>query len=150
MSLDRAAFRAVLVAVGVAVVAIFLLNVPVHWAVLIALPAGVVTFGGVTLSGAFDADWTAEPDPTTTSVARHASDLTERLERAAKDRFRFTSRVRPRLRHLALAALGQDLNTEEAREKLGADLHRLLTAPDAQLPDPKTFAALVRRLEDLC
>lgn len=150
MSLIRAAILAAVIALTVALTAIFGMNVPTHWAVLLALPAAAVTLAGGLLSGTFDADWTAEPEPPSASVTLHATFLTERLERSALDQYRFTSRVQPRLRRAAQAALQQDLNTPEAREKLGADLHHLLTAPDAQLPPPKTLAALMRRLEELC
>jgi hypothetical protein len=150
MSLLRAVLLAVLVAGATAALAIAGMNVPVHWAVLMALPVGAVAIAGGLLSGTFDADWTPEPDPPTASVSLHASFLTERLERSVVDQYRFTSRVQPRLRRVARAALQQDLNTQEAKEKLGPELHHLLTAHDAQLPPPKTFAALMRRLEELC
>jgi hypothetical protein len=146
----RAVVLAVLVAVVTGVVAALAVNVPVHWAVLMALPAGAVALAGGLLAGTFDADWTAEPEPPTASVTLHATFLTERLERSAIDQYRFSSRVQPRLRRIAAAALRQDLDTREAKERLGPELHHLLTASDAQLPQPKTFAALMRRLEDLC
>jgi hypothetical protein len=150
MSLLRACLLAAVVAVATAVTAVAGMNVPTHWAVLIALPAGAVALAGGLLSGTFDADWTAEPEPPAASVTLHATFLTERLERSGMDQYRFTSRVQPRLRRIAKAALGHDLDTPEAKEKLGPELHHLLTANDAQLPSPKTFAALMRRLEDLC
>lgn len=150
MSLLRAAALAVLVTVAGAVTAVAGLDVPVPWAVLVAVPAGAVTLAGGLLSGTFDADWTAEPEPPTASATLHASILTDRLEQSDMDQYRFTSRVQPRLRRLAVAALRQDLDTPAARDRLGPELHRLLTAPDAQLPPPKTFAALMRQLEDLC
>lgn len=150
MSLLRACLLAVVVAMATAAVAIAAMNVPTHWAVLIALPAGAVALAGGLLSGTFDADWTAEPEPPAASVTLHATFLTERLERSGIDEYRFTSRVQPRLRRIARAALQQDLDTQEAKEKLGPELHRLLTASDAQLPPPKTLAALMRRLEELC
>jgi hypothetical protein len=150
MSLPRAVAQALAAAVLVVAYAALLLSMPVYWALLIGLAVGAVTLTGSLFAGAYDADWVSEPDPVTANVTSHASELTERLHRAGANQFRFTSRVQPRLRRLAVAALGEDLNTEEAREKLGADLHRLLTDPAARLPDPKTFAALVRRLEDLC
>jgi hypothetical protein len=146
----RAALAALVVASVVAVTAVVGMNVPVYWAILIALPAGAVAFAGTVLSGAFDADWAAEPEPAATNVTLHATFLTERLERSATDQYRFTSRVQPRLRRVAAAALRQDLNTRSARDILGADLHHLLTAEDAQLPPPKTFAMLMRRLEEIC
>jgi hypothetical protein len=150
MSLLRACLLAVVVAVATAAVALAVMNVPTHWAVLIALPAGAVALAGSLLSGTFDADWTAEPEPPAASVTLHATFLTERLERSGMDEYRFTTRVQPRLRRIAQAALQQDLDTPEAKERLGPELHRLLTASDAQLPPPKTLAALMRRLEELC
>jgi hypothetical protein len=150
MSFLRALLFAVVVGVATAVVAVTGMTVPVPWAVVIALPAAAVTLAGALMSGTFDADWTPEPDPPSASVSLHAIFLTERLERSAMDQYRFTSRVQPRLRRTARSALGQDLNTPVAKERLGPELHELLTAPNAQLPPPKEFAALMRRLEDLC
>lgn len=149
MTLKRAVLFAVVVGAAVVAAAMFAMSVPTHWALLIALPAAVLTLGGCLLAGTFDADWTAEPDPPAASVTLHATFLTERLESSAIDQYRFTSRVQPRLRRIAQAALGPDLNTPDAKERLGTDLHRLLTATDAQLPSPKTFAALMRRMEEL-
>jgi hypothetical protein len=150
MNLPRAAALALVVALATVVVAIYAVDVTLPWAVLMALPAAAVALAGGLLAGTFDADWTPEPDPPTASVSLHASFLTERLERAHLDPYRFTSRVQPRLRRIARAALRQDLDTPEARERLGPELHHLLTAPDAQLPPPKAFAALMRHLEELC
>jgi hypothetical protein len=150
MTFLRALLFAAIVAVATAVVAVTGMNVPVAWAIVIALPAAAVTLAGALLSGTFDADWTPEPDPPAASVSLHAIFLTERLERSAMDQYRFTSRIQPRLRRVARTALGEDLNTPQAKEKLGPELHELLTAPNAQLPPPKRFAALMRRLEDLC
>lgn len=149
MTLKRAALFAVVVAAAVVGTARYAMSVPLGWALLIAVPAAVLTLAGCLLAGTFDADWTAEPDPPAASVTLHATFLTERLERSAIDQYRFTSRVQPRLRRIAQSVLGQDLDTPHARERLGTDLHRLLTARDAQLPPPKTFAALMRRLEEL-
>lgn len=149
MSLVRAVVFTVLVAAAVVAAAMWGMTVPLQWALLMALPAAALTFASCVLAGTFDADWTAEPDPPAASVTLHATFLTERLERSAIDPYRFTSRVQPRLRRIAQSVLGPDLNTPPARERLGADLHSLLTSPDAQLPPPKTFAALMRRLEDL-
>jgi hypothetical protein len=150
MSLLRAALLAAVVAVAAGVTAYAGMHTPVLWAVLFALPAGAVTLAGALLSGTFDADWTTEPEPPAASVTLNAAFLTERLERSTMDQYRFSSRIQPRLRAVAAAALGPDLNTPTAKEKLGPELHALLTARDAQLPDPKKFAALMRRLEELC
>lgn len=150
MTFLRSLFFAAIVGVATAIVAITGMNVPLGWAVVIALPAAAVTLAGALLSGTFDADWTPEPDPPAASVSLHAIFLTERLERSAMDQYRFTSRIQPRLRRVARTALGQELDTPEAKERLGPELHELLTAPNAQLPPPKRFAALMRHLEDLC
>jgi hypothetical protein len=149
MTLKRAAVFAVVAAAAVFGAARYAMAVPWGWALLIALPAAVLTLAGCLLAGTFDADWTPEPDPPSASVTLHATFLTERLERSAIDQYRFTSRVQPRLRRIAQSVLGQDLDTAHARERLGTELHALLTAKDAQLPPPKTFAALMRRLEEL-
>ena len=149
MSRRRAVVLTVLVAAAVVAAAMWGMTVPPHWALLLALPAAALTFAGCVLAGTFDADWTPEPDPPAASVTLHATSLTERLERSTMDQYRFSSRIQPRLRRIAQSVLGPDLDTPRARERLGADLHRLLTSPDAQLPPPKTFAVLMRRLEDL-
>lgn len=155
MSLVRASLLAASIAMVVFLGAVVAIGVPVGWAVLIALPAGALGLAAGLLSGTFDADWTAEPDQAAAAVTLHATFLTERLERSAIDQYRFTSRVQPRLGRVADAVvrrrLGPDVDVRDprARELLGADLHRLVTATDAQLPPAKTFAALMRRLEDL-
>lgn len=146
----RAIVIAVALTVGVVVAATVLANVPVHWAVLLALPTGAVAFAGGLFAGSLDIHWEPEPEPPAAKVTVNATFLTERLERAAADQQTFTTRVQPRLRHIAAAALQQDLNTHQAKEALGAELHHLLTAPDARLPSPKRLAELMRRLEDLC
>lgn len=146
----RAIVIAVLLTVGVVAAAVVLANVPVHWAVLLALPAGAVAFAGGLLAGSSVTRWEPEPEPAAAKVTINATFLTERLERATGDPQTFTTRVQPRLRHIAVAALQQDLNTPQAKEALGAELHHLLTAPDARLPSPKRLAELMRRLEDLC
>ena len=154
MSAGRAVALAVAVAgvtVGVTDIAF---GVPLPWAILIGLPAGAVALAAGLLGGTVDADWTAEPEPSAAGVTLHATFLTERLERSAIDQYRFTSRVQPRLRRIATAVVQRRLRTDltdpRARELLGDDLHRLLTATDAQLPPATTFAAMMRRLEELC
>lgn len=150
MSLLRACLLAAVVAAASAATAHWAMHVPPFWAVLIALPPAAVTLAGALFAGTFDHDWTPAPEPPAASVSLHATFLTERLERSTLDQYRFSARVRPRLRRIAVAAVGGDLNTPAAKEKLGPELHHLLTATDAQLPPPKKFAALMRRLEELC
>lgn len=150
MSLLKAAVLGVLVAVAVGVAAVAAFGVPLNWTIMIAVPAGVLVAVGALLSGTFDAEWSAPPELPAAAVTLHATFVTERLEQSAKDPHRFTSRVQPRLKRIAVAALHGDLDSEEAKEKLGPDLHRLLTDPHAELPPPPKFAALMQRLEELC
>jgi hypothetical protein len=142
----------ILVAAAVAVGAHLAGGVPLGWAILVALPIGAGVFVAGAVSGVFDVDWTPEPDPRAVGTCLHASTLTDRLGLAAADPYRFTSRVQPRLRRLALDQLRRhgvdDLRDPRARELLGADLHDLLTARTAHLPQPATFTAMMRRLGD--
>ncbi|HWM06445.1 MAG TPA: hypothetical protein VNP92_29235 [Actinophytocola sp.] len=157
MSPLRAIVLAVFAAGAVAVTAVAALGTPVGWAVLVALPPAAAVLLAALYSGAFDADWTPEPDQPSASVCLHASSLTDRLSQAAGDPYRFTSRVQPRLRRLAIAALRRNPDTADidglqdprARAALGDELHDLLTAQHTPLPPPKTFAAMMRRLEEL-
>lgn len=150
MTLLRAGLLGLVVAVVVAVGAIAAFGVPVGWAVLLAVPAGVLAMAGGLLAGTYDAEWTAPPELPAAAVTLNATFVTERLEQSAKDPYRFTARVQPRLRRIAVAALDGDLDSPAAREKLGPELHALLTDHHAQLPPPPKFAALMRRLEELC
>jgi signal transduction histidine kinase len=152
----RATALALLTAAAVFATARVAVNVPFWWAVLVALPPAAAVLITARLTGTFDQDWTPEPDRAATSVCLHATSLTDRLGQAATDPYRFTSRVQPRLRRLALTSLRrdpatadiEDLHDPRARERLGDDLHDLLTASAARLPKPAEFAAMMRRLEE--
>jgi hypothetical protein len=86
-----------------------------------------------------------------------ASVLATRLADAAADQSRFRTRIQPRLAKAALARLRHlpgldnvaDLRDPRAAEALGPELHRLLTDPRSALPNPKTLAILLDRLEQL-
>ena len=157
MSPLRAGLLALLTAVAVWVTATYAVDMPFWWAVLVSLPPAAAVLVTALFVGGFDQDWTPEPDLPATSVYLHASQLTDRLGQAATDPYRFTSRVQPRLRRLALTALRRDPDTADltdlhdprARAKLGEDLQVLLTASVARLPKPDEFAAMMRRLEEL-
>ncbi|MGH3879408.1 MAG: hypothetical protein ACRDSK_20460 [Actinophytocola sp.] len=156
MSALRAAALAVLTAVVVGVTATYAVDVPFWWAVLVSIPPAAAVLVTAMFVGTFDQDWTPEPDLPAASVCLHASSLADRLGQAATDPYRFTSRVQPRLRRLALTTLRrdpetadiEDLHDPRARERLGDDLHGLLTASGARLPKPDEFAAMLRRLEE--
>jgi hypothetical protein len=157
MSPMRAVGLAVIFAAAAYVIAVYAMGTPTGWAVLVALPPGALVLVTALLAGTFDQDWTPEPDLPVASVCLHASQLTDRLGQAATDPYRFTSRVQPRLRRLALTTLQrdpatadlEDLHDPRARERLGDDLYELVTAQHAALPKPEEFTALVRRLEEL-
>lgn len=153
MSTTRAALLAVTMTVAVVAGTYLGGGIPLWWAVLIAMPVGAAVLVASLLSGVFDVDWTPEPEPTTAGVCLQATSLTDRLTQAATDPRRFASRIRPRLRRLALDRLRRkegidDLADPRARDVLGADLHDLLTAPDARMPPARTFTAMVRWLEE--
>lgn len=156
MSLGRAALIGLGCAVLAGLIAHQLFGVPPHWAILFGLAAG--TFGALSasLTGLMDANWDAVPNPITTAPELHASSLAIRFAEAAHDQHRFTIRVRPRLERLAIATLRGRPGTEDltslddprARAALGAELHALLTDPEAALPSPRRLAELLARLEE--
>lgn len=153
MTTARAILLALATAATIGAAAHFAGGIPAGWAVLVALPVGAAVLLAGLLSDVFDVDWAPEPASRTASVCSHATSLTDQLTQAAADPHRFTARIQPRLRRLALDTVRRtagvtDLDDPRARELLGADLHDLLTARDAHLPPPTTFAAMVRRLEE--
>jgi hypothetical protein len=151
--------RAVTYGLGVgfvgALFAIQFAAVPLAWAIVLGVPLGAVVMLGVLLSGAMDANWEPAPAPGVVPSELLASTLATRLAEAATDQNRFTTRVQPRLRRLVVATLRgrpgtsdlTSLDDPRARQVLDPDLYRLLTAPDATLPDPRTLAALLDQLE---
>ncbi|XVS65200.1 hypothetical protein ACQPYE_03805 [Actinosynnema sp. CA-299493] len=146
--------RAVALAlVGAAVTAFVLTRVgaPWLWAVALALPVGGLTLLVARLPRATDVVWAQQPATLSTATSVQATTLASRLAEAAVDQDRFVRRVQPRLRRLAEARLRQvhgvhDLHHPKAREVLGADLHRLLTDPNAPLPEPSKLADLLENL----
>ncbi|HEX6347683.1 hypothetical protein [Umezawaea sp.] len=146
--------RAVLLALAAGAVTGFglvELGSPVGWAVVVALPVAALALLLARLPRAADITWSPLPShaPGATSVA--ASTLASRFDEASRDRDRFLSRVRPRLRAVADARLRQRGVTtlEQGRDLLGEDVYRLLTDPNATMPDPRALAELLDRLETL-
>jgi hypothetical protein len=149
-SLGRAVALAVAVAVGTALVLVRV-GAPWLWAVLLALPVGALTLLVARLPRATDVLWAPQPSTISTATSAQAGTLASRLAEAAVDRDRFARRVQPRLRRLAEARLRQvhgiqDLDDPKARDVLGAELHRLLTDPQAPLPEPDRLADLLENL----
>jgi len=157
MSLCRSAAIGIGAALLAGFVAHQLFGVPPHWAILFGVAAGALAGLGASMAGMMDANWEAVPNPLTTSPELRASSMAIRFEEGAKDQHRFLTRVRPRLCQLAIATLrarpgAEDLTSLEdprARAALGAELHAMLTAPDAMQPGSRQLATLLARLEEL-
>ncbi|MFD1152004.1 hypothetical protein [Saccharothrix hoggarensis] len=146
--------RAAGLAVVVAAVTAFVLNrvgAPWPWAALVALPVGALGLLAARLPRATDVVWSPQPVHVSTATSAKASTLASRFAEASVSQDRFTTRVQPRLRRLAEARLRQvhgvpDLHHPRAREVLGDELHRLLTDPEAPLPEPSKLADLLENL----
>ncbi|WP_125728416.1 hypothetical protein [Kibdelosporangium aridum] len=140
----------VVIGAVVAVLAAWLMAMPVFWSIAVALPITAVTAMALMALGVAAPSWQALPTPDETLTMHQASSLSSRLAEAAKDPGRFRTRVQPRLRRLAADTLrrkGISLGDDRAREVLGAELHTLITKRDAQLPSPDRLAELLGRLE---
>lgn len=153
MSTARALLLAFVVTLAVGVGVHFSGGVPFWWSVAVALPVGSAVLVLSLLSGVFDVDWAPEPEQPGAGVCMQATSLADRLSQSAAEPHRFATRIRPRLLRLALDRLRReegidDLDDPRARDLLGADLYDLITIPGARTPPPKTFAAMVRRLEE--
>lgn len=155
MSASKAVTGATVATMAVALFANNLLAIPIEWAFVLGLPLGGLVLLGVLLGGASDANWEPAPAPTFAPAELHASTLAVRFAEAAEDHHRFTSRVQPRLRRLAVARLRGRAGTEDltglddprARQVLSPELYRLLTDRHARLPEPGRMAALLDELE---
>ncbi len=150
MGLVRAALLA-LAAGAVAGFALHRLGAPLGWAALVALPIAALVLLLGRLPRVLDITWAPLPAHPSGATSVQASTLAGRLDEASRDRDRFTSRVRPRLRALAEARLRQRGVTTlaEGRPLLGDDTYRLLTDPNATMPTPRALAEVLDRLEDL-
>jgi hypothetical protein len=130
-------------AVGAGAFARYLVGFPWFWAVISAAPVACFTVLAIRAMGVGVPNWHALPMPEDTLSVHQAATLSSRFDEASRDQNRFLLRVQPRLRELALRTKGS--LTEQA---LGPELYRLLTAPDATMPDPVRLATLLRRLEE--
>ncbi|WP_436493717.1 hypothetical protein [Actinokineospora sp. HUAS TT18] len=151
MSPARSWIIALLVGAVVAALAVWPGNIPVFWAVCVGIPTAAVTLLSTRYAGPLDPLWSAVPDGTGPATELQATNLASRLAEAATDQSRFITRIQPRLRRLAAAALRErgvsDLDSEEAKALLGYELHAVITSPTATLPPPDRLAALLNRLE---
>ncbi|OLR90014.1 hypothetical protein [Actinokineospora bangkokensis] len=153
MTTLRTAAIAALAGVGVVVLAAWPGDLPVFWAVVLGVPAAAVAFAGARFAGPLEPDWAPLPEPAGTATNPQAATLAGRLAEAAEDPHRFRSRIRPRLLRLADARLlahgVSGVDDPRARGLLGAELHRLLIDPRAELPPPGRFTELLHQLEDV-
>jgi hypothetical protein len=136
--------------------AVWLMAVPLVWAVIVALPVTACTLLAMLMAGVAAPAWHALPVPDDSLAVHQASSLSSRFGEASRDQRRFQLRVQPRLSQLALATLRQrpglhdltSLHDARARQALGQELHTLLTDRDATMPSPHRLAALLSRLEE--
>jgi hypothetical protein len=117
--------RAVLAALAVGALVVagmrVLAGVQLPWAVLLGVPVTAFTLLFLLMPVAAEAVWAPLPEP-------------------------------PRLASLALVKLRRagidELHDPRAPDVLGAQLHRLVTDPNATMPDPRTAAALFASLAE--
>ncbi|MFC7612949.1 hypothetical protein ACFQV2_04155 [Actinokineospora soli] len=151
MSTLRVVVLAVLAGAAMTGLSLWPGGVPVFWAVALGLPVAALTALGARLSGPLEPLWTAVPGGPAAPAQHQAATLAARLAEAAADPHRFTTRVQPRLRRIALDRLRErwpdlsDVDDPRVVAALGGE-HALLTA-DAP-PTPRALAALLDRLEE--
>ena len=145
---------AVLVALGAgvltAVLAVWLMVMPVFWAVVVAIPVAAVTAMATMVAGVAAPLWTALPAPDESLTTHQASALSSRYAESARDPGRFHNRLQVRLRKVAADTLrhkGISLDDERAKQVLGDELYVLITDRDARLPSPRRLGELLGRLE---
>jgi hypothetical protein len=148
--------RAVLAALAVGALVVagmrVLAGVQLPWAVLLGVPVTAFTMLFLLMPVAAEAVWAPLPEPPTRATEHLAATLASRLDEAAGHAGRFRTRVQPRLASLALVKLRRagidELHDPRAPDILGAQLHRLVTDPNATMPDPRTAAALFASLAE--
>lgn len=122
------------------------------WAVLLAVPIGVLTAGYVLSPRGAEPIWAPLPALESSATNHQASSLASRLSEASEFPDRYRTRLQPRLRRLAVVRLRRagvpNLDDPRAAGVLGAPLYRLVTDPTVPLPDPATAATLFAKLEE--
>jgi hypothetical protein len=148
--------KAVALALGVTVLAVaglrVLVGVTPFWSVLIGVPILAFTLLWLLAPAGAEPIWQPLPDPSAKATEHLAASLDSRLAEAHEYPTRFQRRLQPRLARLALVKLRragiEELHDPRAPAVLGADLHRLVTDPNATLPGPAATAALFATLEE--
>jgi hypothetical protein len=130
---------------AVAMLALFLVgNVPLWRSVVISLASGAGLYFVIRSGSAPRAEWQPAPVNSARFARRNLDWLLAGLETGLADPDRFLFSIRPRFRALAEGLLHRqrlDLNSDAARQLLGARNHQLLTDPDCARP---TRSELVR------
>jgi hypothetical protein len=131
-----------------------LLGIALGASIVIALPIAAAPLLVVAGPWPSELSWEPLPEQHGSPASQQLSQLVRRLEEAEEDPRRFRTRLRPRLAAVALARLRQtravtSLADPAARAALGAELHRLLTDPRAELPSPRRLSELLDVLENL-
>jgi hypothetical protein len=144
----RSWFLAIAVAIAIAALGVWPGNIPLFWSACLGIAGGSVTLLATRYAGPLDPLWRALPDPSGSATDLQAANLASRLAEAAADQVRFVSRVQPRLRALAAAAVRErGLSGAAAADFLGPELSELISSPHAELPPPHRVAELLARLE---
>jgi hypothetical protein len=127
-------------------------GIAVEWSALFAVPVTVFVYLVLQSPIGVEPVWAPLPDPHGRATEHMAASLASRLAEAADSPGRYRTRLQPRLAALATAKLRRagidELYDPRAPAVLGDDLYRLVTDPDATMPDPRTATAMFARLEE--
>lgn len=123
-----------------------------EWSALFGVPVTVFALMVMLSPTGVEPVWAPLPDPIAKATEHLAASLASRLSEAHDTPSRYRTRLQPRLAKLAAARLRragiEELFDPRAPAVLGEDLYRLVTDPEATLPDPRTAAAMFARLEE--
>ncbi|GLZ39858.1 hypothetical protein [Actinokineospora sp. NBRC 105648] len=152
MNALKTAAIALLAGTTVVAVGVWPGDIPLFWAIALAVPAAAIAAVGARAAGPLEPVWSAVPDEHGSATMPQAANLATRLAEAHQDPYRFRTRIQPRLRKLAEAHLHahriSTVDDPRAVAVLGAELHHLVTSPTAVLPPARRVVELLARLEE--
>lgn|GEM_PF-6244412 len=148
--------QAVPLSVGAGALAVAVMDVvggvSLVWSALLGVPVVAVTLLWLLAPRPAEPIWAPLPDLQTRPTEHLATSLASRLSESSEYPSRFRTRLQPRLARLALVRLrraGIDgLHDPRAAAVLGPELHRLVTDPNATLPEAARAAAILAVLEE--
>jgi hypothetical protein len=127
-------------------------GVTLPWSALLGVPVAGFTLLWLLAPGGVEPIWAPLPDPSAKATEHQAASLANRLAEARDSQKRFRTRLQPRLARLALVRLRragiEELHDPRAAAVLGDDLYRLVTDPNAILPESAAAARLFAILEE--